>query len=41
MGFAISVYSAKIGRHKKPFNPLLGETFELLNDQKGYIFISE
>ena len=28
-------------RFYKPFNPLLGETYELRNDEKGFVFISE
>ncbi|EGR30773.1 oxysterol-binding protein, putative [Ichthyophthirius multifiliis] len=41
MGFAASVYAGTINRTKKPFNPLLGETFEYVDDLKGYKFISE
>jgi oxysterol-binding protein 1 len=29
MAFAVSSYSSTINRVKKPFNPILGETFEL------------
>ena len=29
MGFGVSPYSANIGRTKKPFNPILGETYEI------------
>lgn len=29
MGFGVSTYSANIGRNKKPFNPILGETYEI------------
>ena len=28
-------------RFYKPFNPLLGETYELRNDEKGFVFVSE
>lgn len=41
MAFAFSVYSATNNRLKKPFNPLLGETFELINEKKGFRMISE
>jgi hypothetical protein len=39
MGFAISILSTNINRHKKPFNPILGETYELQHPQ--FTFISE
>lgn len=29
MGFGVSNYSGNIGRTKKPFNPILGETYEI------------
>ena len=32
MAFFFSYLSTTINRIKKPFNPLLGETFELIND---------
>jgi hypothetical protein len=41
MAFAFSPYSATNNRLKKPFNPILGETFELLNEEKGVRMISE
>jgi hypothetical protein len=40
--FAISGYASsqfRIGR--KPFNPLLGETYECIRPDKGFRFISE
>ncbi|KTW25726.1 hypothetical protein T552_03338 [Pneumocystis carinii B80] len=39
--FAISEYSSTINRVAKPFNPLLGETFEYCRPDKGYRFIVE
>lgn len=42
--FAISSLSASRARERairKPFNPMLGETFELVREDKGYRFISE
>jgi hypothetical protein len=39
--FAISPYSSTKGRTSKPFNPLLGETYELVHVEKGFRFISE
>lgn len=43
LAFALTPYSATIGRVSKPFNPLLGETYELdYNDgQKKFQFFSE
>jgi oxysterol-binding protein 1 len=39
--FAISAYSSTVGRTAKPFNPLLGETYELVYPEKGFRFIGE
>ena len=39
--FAASVYASTIGRVAKPFNPLLGETFEYARPDKGYRFFNE
>ena len=39
--FAISGYSSTDGRHCKPFNPLLGETYEADYPDKGLHFFSE
>lgn len=39
MAFAVSSYSSTIDRIKKPFNPLLGETFEY--QCKNFRFIAE
>ncbi|KAI9597519.1 Oxysterol-binding protein-domain-containing protein [Syncephalis fuscata] len=39
--FAISNYSSTLGRIAKPFNPLLGETFEYVRPDKKYRYISE
>ncbi|XP_027361175.1 oxysterol-binding protein-related protein 2A-like [Abrus precatorius] len=39
--FAISGYGSSEGRHCKPFNPLLGETFEADYPEKGIRFFSE
>ncbi|KAK4054372.1 hypothetical protein OIO90_003605 [Microbotryomycetes sp. JL221] len=39
--FAMSNYSSTIGRIAKPFNPMLGETFEYVNATKKYRYISE
>ena len=38
--FAISPYSATT-RTAKPFNPILGETFEMLRDDLGYRYFAE
>ncbi|KAI9886019.1 MAG: pre-mRNA-splicing factor rse1 [Watsoniomyces obsoletus] len=40
-GFAASEYASTIGRVAKPFNPLLGETFEYARPDKGYRFFVE
>jgi len=39
--FAVSAYASSEGRLCKPFNPLLGETFEADYPEKGFRFISE
>lgn len=39
--FAASGYSSCDGRVCKPFNPLLGETYEAEFPEKGVRFISE
>ena len=39
--FAMSNYSSTIGRIAKPFNPLLGETFEYMRPDKKYRYVSE
>lgn len=39
--FAMSNYSSTTGRIAKPFNPLLGETFEYVRPDKGYRYVSE
>ncbi|RZR82717.1 hypothetical protein BHM03_00009195 [Ensete ventricosum] len=39
--FAVSGYASSIGRSCKPFNPLLGETYEADFPEKGIRFISE
>ncbi|KAF9585253.1 hypothetical protein BGW38_003214 [Lunasporangiospora selenospora] len=40
-GFAMSNYSSTIGRVAKPFNPLLGETYEYCREDKQFRYISE
>ncbi|KAJ7202159.1 Oxysterol-binding protein-domain-containing protein [Mycena pura] len=39
--FAMSNYSSTIGRIAKPFNPMLGETFEYVRIDKEYRYLSE
>lgn len=39
--FAVSGYASSDGRLCKPFNPLLGETYEADYPEKGVRFISE
>ncbi|KAK3335480.1 Oxysterol-binding protein-domain-containing protein [Cercophora scortea] len=39
--FASSEYASSIGRVAKPFNPLLGETFEYVRPDKNYRFFIE
>ncbi|WFD36432.1 hypothetical protein MCUN1_003311 [Malassezia cuniculi] len=39
--FAMSNYSSTIGRIAKPFNPLLGETFEYVRPDRNYRYVSE
>lgn len=39
--FAVSGYASTDGRNCKPFNPLLGETYEADYPDKGLRFFSE
>lgn len=39
--FAVSGYSGTANRTSKPFNPLLGETFEFVSPERGVRFIGE
>jgi len=39
--FAVSGYASTEGRNCKPFNPLLGETYEADYPDKGLRFFSE
>lgn len=39
--FAVSAYAGTEGRSCKPFNPLLGETYEADYPDKGLRFISQ
>ncbi|CAN8069426.1 unnamed protein product [Agarophyton chilense] len=39
--FVISQYSSTSARTSKPFNPLLGETFELVLPQRGLVLVAE
>lgn len=39
--FAASSYASTDGRTTKPFNPLLGETFEYVCKEKGFRYIAE
>ncbi|KAG9301527.1 hypothetical protein G9A89_008379 [Geosiphon pyriformis] len=39
--FAMSNYSSTVGRVAKPFNPLLGETYEYVRPDKTFRYISE
>lgn len=39
--FAVSGYATAYYRSHKPFNPLHGETFECVREDKGFRFISE
>jgi hypothetical protein len=41
LAFAMSNYSSTAGRIAKPFNPLLGETFEYCRPDLGYRYVSE
>lgn len=37
----LSAFRAKLRVGRKPFNPLLGETYELVREDKGYRFLAE
>jgi hypothetical protein len=39
--FAVSGYATAFYRTHKPFNPLQGETYECVREDKGFRFISE
>ena len=39
--FLISQYSLSDMRIKKPFNPLLGETFEYYDQERQFTYVSE
>lgn len=39
--YAASEYASTIGRVAKPFNPLLGETYEYVRPDRGYRFFIE
>ncbi|CAJ0922842.1 21439_t:CDS:2 [Entrophospora sp. SA101] len=39
--FAMSNYSSTVGRIAKPFNPLLGETYEYVHPDKSFRYVSE
>ena len=39
--YAMSNYSSTVGRTGKPFNPMLGETYELVRPDKRYRYLSE
>ncbi|RKO89861.1 Oxysterol-binding protein, partial [Blyttiomyces helicus] len=39
--YAMSNYSSTVGRVNKPFNPVLGETYELVREDKSYRYLSE
>jgi hypothetical protein len=41
MAFAFSYYSSSINRIRKPFNPLLSETFEFVHEEKKFHFFAE
>jgi hypothetical protein len=41
VAFAFSPYSSTINRTKKPFNPILGETFEYVDEERKFRIISE
>ncbi|MBW0483706.1 hypothetical protein O181_023421 [Austropuccinia psidii MF-1] len=40
-GFAMSNYSSTVDRLAKPFNPLLGETYEYVDPEKKFRYFSE
>jgi hypothetical protein len=39
--FAVSTVSSNVNRYSKPFNPLLGETYELIREDIGFKIICE
>lgn len=41
MAWHVSVPSLTLGRARKPFNPLLGETFEYIDPKRKFMYLSE
>ncbi len=41
MAFALTPYASTLNRLKKPFNPILGETYEYISEDKKFNFIAE
>ena len=41
VAFAVSQYSLTINKTKKPFNPLLGETFEYVDNKRKFRYLAE
>lgn len=39
--FAVSGYASSFFRTHKPFNPILGETYECVREDKGFRYIAE
>ncbi len=37
----LTLYIIPSHRHSKPFNPLLGETYEMVNKEGGYCVVTE
>ena len=42
MAYGAASYSLMVNKpFKKPFNPLLGETYELIEEERGFRLVSE
>jgi hypothetical protein len=41
IGFILSCYSNTIVRISKPYDPVLGETFEFNDEERNYKYIAE
>ena len=39
--FSVCISLSRVFRHSKPFNPLLGETFEYVRPDLGYYCVTE
>lgn len=41
MAFSFAFYSTTVDRNKKPFTPFVGETYEFIDDKRGFKYFAE